>query len=128
MSSAEEALIVTTPSVSAIRDADKVVNILSGYSLSSVGLVVNRIRSDLIQRGEMMTPSDISRLLRTPPVGVIPEDDNITLYSQVGKVPQTTPSGRAFKLLSSTIESGQTNVYDYLEKKSVFKKIKRQGW
>lgn len=128
VSAAEEAIVVTTPSISAIRDADKVVNLLSGYDLNSVGLVVNRIRGDLVQKGEMMNTADISRLLRIPPIGVIPEDDNITLYSQVGRVPLDTQSGKAFKMLASTINSGQLNIFDYTEKRSRFRMFKRCGY
>ena len=112
VSAATEAIVVTTPHISAVRDADKVLSILSGYCLMSVGLVVNRVRGDMVSKGEMMSAGDIVRAVRCEPVGVIPEDDYITMYSQTGKVPFDTTSGRAFKMLASNVINGTKNIYD----------------
>ena len=109
VSAATEAIVVTTPSASAIRDADKVLSLLSGYRLDDVGLVVNRLRPDMVARGEMMSAADISRLLHTPAIGVIPEDDCITLYQQLGRVPDFALSEKAFGLLASNVINGTKN-------------------
>ena len=61
VSAATEAIVVTTPHISAVRDADKVLSILSGYCLMSVGLVVNRVRGDMVSKGEMMSAGDSAR-------------------------------------------------------------------
>lgn len=103
VSAANEALVVTTPSASAIRDADKVISLLTGYRLDDVSLVVNRVRADMVAHGEMMSAEDISRLLHTPAVGVIPEDDCITLYQQLGRVPDFALSERAYRLLADNV-------------------------
>lgn len=112
ISSAKEAIVVTTPSISAIRDADKVLSILAGYSLNVVNIVVNRVRPDMVVKGEMMSPSDIARLLRTPPLGVIPEDDCVTLYSQVGRVPDFALSDKAFRILAENLHFGNKKFFD----------------
>lgn len=126
VSAAEEAIVVTTPSVSAIRDADKVLSLLSSYEMLNVWLLVNRLRYDMVSRGEMMTVGDVARALRVTPIGAIPEDDNITLYSQVGKVPIDTASGRAFKMIAANLQSGTNSLCDFSDKgKGVFGKIKR---
>lgn len=106
VSAADEALVVTTPSASAIRDADKVLALLSSYRLNDVGLVVNRVRYDMVQRGEMLGAAEIGRLLHTPPVGIIPEDDCITLYQQLGRVPQFALSEKAMGLLAENVING----------------------
>ena len=103
VSAATEAIVVTTPSASAIRDADKVLTLLSAYRLEDISLVVNRIRPDMTARGEMMRAEDIARLLGTPAVGVIPEDDCVTLYQQLGRVPDFALSEKAFALLAKNI-------------------------
>lgn len=103
VSAATEAIVVTTPSASAIRDADKVLTLLSAYRLEDISLVVNRIRPDMTARGEMMRADDIARLLGTPAVGVIPEDDCVTLYQQLGRVPDFALSEKAFALLAKNI-------------------------
>lgn len=113
VSSAKEAIVVTTPSVSAIRDADKILSLLSGYRMETTSIVINRVRPDMVTRGEMMSPQDISRLLRTQPLGIIPEDDCITLYSQVGRVPGYAISDKAFKLLAENLHYGTGKVYEF---------------
>ncbi len=126
VSSAREAIVVTTPAVSAIRDADKVITLLSGYQLESISVVVNRIRGDMVSRGEMMSPSDITRLLRSEPIGIVPDDDLITLYSQVGKVPEYAASDKAFKYLAENVHYGTRKFYEY-NKWSFWSRFKRRA-
>ena len=64
VSCADEAIVVTTPSLTSLRDADKVISILNSYKLNKVGLVVNRARGDLIMSEKMLTPYDIQALLK----------------------------------------------------------------
>lgn len=76
---AEEALIVTTPHVSSLRDADRVSGILQRYRLDGIGLIVNFARKDLARRGEILTPEEISNTLRLPVRAVVPEDETFFL-------------------------------------------------
>ncbi len=79
-SACQEAIIVTTPHISAIKDADKVISLLSTYGLKGIGVVVNRVRKDLLNKGEILDPDSIVELLRCPLYGVIPESDRIGVY------------------------------------------------
>ncbi len=74
-SCAEEAIVVTTPHISAMRDADRVVTILGSYHFSDVGLVVNLVRRDMMRRGEILSSAEIASALRLPVRAVIPEED-----------------------------------------------------
>ncbi len=103
VSACEEAIVVTTPSASAIRDADKVIGLLASYRMRDVSLVVNRVRADMIARGEMLSASEISSLLHIVPIGVIPDDDMIALYQQLGKIPEHAPSNRAYDHLAKNV-------------------------
>lgn len=103
VSAADEAIVVTTPGASAIRDADKVASLLKSYKLSEISLVVNRVRGDMVARGEMMSAADIGELLHLPPIGVIPEDDCITLYQQLGRVPDFALSDKAYGALAANV-------------------------
>ncbi len=91
---AEEALLVTTPHISALRDADRVGNMLKGYRLSRIGLVVNMVRSDLVRRGEILTPEEIAKALRIPLTAIVPEEDKIFLENVADRV-------KAFKQLAN---------------------------
>ncbi len=110
VSSASEAIVVTTPSASAIRDADKVFRLLSTYNLKSTSLVVNMLRHDLVSRGEMLSPFEIAKLLHTTLVGAIPDDDVITVYQQLGKAPDFAPSRKAFEALVKNVVQGTFEV------------------
>lgn len=122
VSSADEAIVVTTPSASSIRDADKVISILAGYRLSDVSLVVNRVRPDMVLRGQMIGASEIGSLLHTPPIGVIPEDDMITLYQQLGSVPAGTVSDRAYDALASNVAERTKNFVDVNYRRGFFRR------
>ncbi len=106
VSSANEGIVVTTPSASAIRDADKVISLLSSYRLDDLSLVVNRLRYDMTRRGEMLSATEIGSLLHLPVIGAIPEDDHVTLSQQLGKVPDYAVSERCGELLAQNIENG----------------------
>lgn len=110
VSAAKEAIVVTTPHISAIRDADKVITLLSTYKLNDMGLVVNRVRGDLVARGDMLSGGDIARLLSLKPLGMIPEEDSLTLLGRMDN-----KSGRAenaYDLLAHNLMNGYGKLYD----------------
>ena len=109
---ATEAIIVVTPHLSSIRDADKVIGLLNDYDISYKGLVVNRVRGDLLLSGQMMTVENIVRALNLPLLGVIPEDDAIGLSNSTGARVQSIESARAFTLLSENIHNGSKKIFD----------------
>ena len=82
-SCATEAIIVTTPHVSAIKDADRTIGVLSTYPIKGMGVVVNRYRSDLFNRGEILDAESIAEILHVPLYGAIPESDKIGVYSTI---------------------------------------------
>lgn len=121
--SADEAIVVTTPSASAIRDADKVLCLLASYHLQDISLVVNRVRPDMIARGEMLGASEISSLLHAVPIGVIPEDDMITVYQQLGMLPQHAVSNRFYDILARNVAE-QSKVFVDVSAKRRFWRFK----
>lgn len=117
VSSADEGIVVTTPSASAIRDADKVISLLSSYHLKDISLVVNRVRADMVAKGEMIGASEIGALLHVPPIGIIPEDDMITLYQQLGAVPQNAISSKAYDALAINVSQCSKAYIDVTQRK-----------
>ena len=83
--SADEALIVTTPVPASVRDADKVSDLLAAYRLRRVEVVVNRVRGDLVRRGEALGVSEVKSALRLPVAGSVPEDDEVLFAATVGQ-------------------------------------------
>lgn len=109
VSSADEAIVVVTPHISSLRDADKVIGVLRSYRLDNIFLVVNRVRGDLVVDGSTLSPEQIEEVLKTEMIGVIPDDDKVLLCVNgiVGK------SGKAFKMLANNIEKGTNKIYRF---------------
>ena len=76
---ANRAIIVTTPEVSAIRDADRIIGLLEANEIKKIDLIINRLRSDLVRRGEMMTVEDVLDILGLPLLGIVPDDENVVI-------------------------------------------------
>ncbi len=111
ISVSDSAIVVCTPNLTSLRDADKVVSILKSYKLSSVGLVVNRARGDLMLDGQMMNPYEIEKLLKTRLIGVLPEEDSVFLSCGYN-LPKSSESAKAYKIFAKNIEEGNKKVFD----------------
>ncbi len=114
MLSADEAIVVTTPHISAVRDADKVISLLSTYKVDFLGVIINRIRGDMVIEKKMMSADEIAKLLRSRLIGVIPEDDKLSLYSNIHKGnAYRSESNIAYNCLADCIINGKGRLYDY---------------
>ncbi|XP_072995673.1 septum site-determining protein minD homolog, chloroplastic [Typha latifolia] len=74
---ANEAVLVTTPDITALRDADRVTGLLECDGIRDIKMVVNRVRTDLIRGEDMMSVLDVQEMLGLPLLGVIPEDAEV---------------------------------------------------
>ena len=115
VSCSQEALVVTTASLSALRDADKVLSVLRSYVQEKIGLVINLARGDLMVEGESLTVEQVQSLLKTKVVGVIPQDDLI-LKSKNCYLPENSSVGEAFKRLAESILSEKVKLYNPMQK------------
>lgn len=113
--SANEALVVVTPHISSVRDADKVLSILASYDLLSKYLVINRVRGDFIATSETLEVEEIIRFLRTKLLGVIPESDDITKGYMVEES-NSYELNRAVSLLAENLHNGTRKIYDCAKK------------
>lgn len=113
---ANEAIIVVTPHISSIRDADKVLSLLNNYKLTNKYLVINRVRGDLILNGEMFSVESIVDAMKISILGVIPDDDDISTLSSIGGFSGSMSSGRAFTLLAENLHAGTKKVFDCTNK------------
>jgi len=82
---ADEAIIVTNPEVSAIRDADRIIGLLETFEKFNHRLIINRVRSDLVRKGQMLAVRDVKDILNVEILGVIPEDERILRASNKGE-------------------------------------------
>ncbi len=92
--------MVTTPEVSAIRDADRIVGLLEANEFSKIELVINRIRYDMVKRGDMMNADDVvDIILSIPLIGIVPDDENVVIATNQGEplVESQTLAGKAYQ-------------------------------
>ncbi len=114
---ADEAILVTTPHISAVRDADKVLAMLVNYQIGLVQLVVNRARGDLMLSGDMLSVDTIKEYLNIPLLGIVPEDDQITCQSLTGgAVSPDSESHIAYAMLASRLHNGSNEIFDCTKK------------
>ncbi len=85
VAAAREALIVTTPEIAAVRDADRVVGLLEANSVKKIQLVVNRVRPAMVAANNMMSVKDVQEILAIPVVGVIPDDEKVIVSTNRGE-------------------------------------------
>ena len=74
---ADRAIVVTNPEVSAVRDADRIIGLLEANEISNIQLIINRIRQDMVKRGDMMDKQDIVEILAIDLIGMVPDDESI---------------------------------------------------
>ncbi len=112
VSLAEEALVVTTPHLSSLRDADKVITILTSYNITSKRFVINRARGDLIQDKLMFDVHDIGKTLGIEFGGVIPDDDRVLTNTSATISNNKYALNRAFEILTNNIITGGKKLFD----------------
>ncbi|GBF86903.1 hypothetical protein AsFPU3_3980 [Aphanothece sacrum FPU3] len=81
----QEAIIVTTPEMAAVRDADRVVGLLESEEVKKIHLIVNRVRPQMIQLNQMISVEDILEILVVPLVGIVPDDERIIISTNRGE-------------------------------------------
>ncbi|MDR3589317.1 MAG: septum site-determining protein MinD [Negativicutes bacterium] len=92
---AEKAIIVTTPEVSAVRDADRIIGLLEAEGKHNPKLIINRIRPHMVKKGDMMDIDDIIEILAVDLLGVIPEDEYIVISTNRGEPAIVNPASKA---------------------------------
>ncbi len=92
---AEQALVVATPEVSSVRDADRIIGLLEAERMPPPRLIINRMRASMVRRGDMMDISDIIDILAIELIGVVPEDEAIVVSTNRGEPAALLPSSRA---------------------------------
>ena len=115
----DEAILVATPTMSSLRDADKVISILKSYEIENIKIVLNRVRGDLILENKMIDPFSVERLLKTEIVGIIPEEDEVFLSCGY-EIPSRSRAGKAMKMLTENVNVGSKKMFDTTKKYSGF--------
>jgi len=124
---ADSALIVTTPEVPAIRDADRVVGLLSAKGLEP-RLILNRLDLNMVARGDMLSVPDVQEILGIELIGVVERDENIIVAANCGEpvvYNQKSKAGPAFNRIAARL-CGEAVLNPYLSSESLWGRISRR--
>ncbi len=126
---ASEALVVTTPEMSAVRDADRIIGLLEAREeIESYKLLINRVRPNLIKSNDMMSVEDVAEILSADLIGIIPEDTGIITSTNKGEPivnDENSLAGRAYRNVAHRIMGEEVPFLNLEEETSFMTKVKK---
>jgi septum site-determining protein MinD len=85
ISAAQEAIIVTNPEITAVRDADRVIGLLEAFGIKRINLIINRLKPKMVEKNQMMSVEDVLEILAIPLLGIVPDDEEVIIASNKGE-------------------------------------------
>ncbi len=116
VSASKEAIVVTNPEVSAVRDADRVIGLLNTNGINPVQLVLNRVRPKMIASQEMLSVDDVTDILALPLLGLVLEDEQVIVSTNRGE-PLTlsginSPAARCYSNIARRLQGDDIPLID----------------
>ena len=121
IAAAREALVVTTPEVSAIRDADRVIGLLHANDIRHARLIINRIKPEMVRQGDMMDSCDVLEMLGVEAIGLVPADDRVITSTNNGTLvvyDTQSASGREFVRIAARLDGEHIPLIEPIEERS----------
>jgi septum site-determining protein MinD len=115
IASADDVLIITNPEVSAVRDADRIIGLIEAEEKGPGMLVLNRVKPEMVRRGDMLATEDILDVLAIELIGIIPEDESVIVASNRGTAAALDPrskAGEAFRNIARRLNGEQVPFQD----------------
>jgi septum site-determining protein MinD len=125
---ADRAIIITTPEVSAVRDADRIIGLLESHEIKDTRLIINRIKMNMVKRGDMLSIEDVIDLLAVELIGVVPDDEKIQSTTNRGEPvinEEKSPAGLAYRNISKRILGENVPLMLLDGRKGFFDRIKK---
>lgn len=125
---ARKALVVTTPEVSAIRDADRIIGLLEAEELKDIHLIINRLRIDMIKKGDMMSVEDVVDILAVPLIGTLPDEETVVVATNQGEPLAGKPGlcGQGYLNICKRLLGEEVPFLDLENKKGFFGRLFRK--
>ena len=130
---ADRALVISTPDVSSVRDADRVIGIIDAKSEKAQRgeevekhVIINRIKPELVERGDMLNVEDVLNILALPLIGVVPDCEKVISSTNMGEPiirDLKAQSGEAYRRISKRILGEDVEFIDLSVKKGFFKRM-----
>lgn len=125
---ADRAIVVTTPEVSAVRDADRIIGLLEANEIRNPKLLINRLRADMVKRGDMMSIDDIIDILAIGLIGVVPDDEKIVVSTNRGEpaiTDEKSLAGQAYRNVVKRIKGEDVPFMSFNEDQGFMLKLKK---
>jgi septum site-determining protein MinD len=125
---ADEVLIVTTPEIAAVRDADRIIGLLEAEEKNTPRLIINRFKPDMAQRGDMLGTSDVIEILAIELIGIVPEDEAIIISTNKGvpaALDEKALAGQAFRNIAQRIIGEDVPFLNLRDTSSIFTRLVR---
>ncbi|MCL1877543.1 MAG: septum site-determining protein MinD [Defluviitaleaceae bacterium] len=125
---ADKAIVVTTPEISAVRDADRIIGLLEANEIRDPLLILNRIRVNMVKRGDMMTLEDVTEVLAIDVLGIVPDDESIVVSTNKGEpavADKSSFAGQAFRDICRRINGETVPLMDLDQQNGFMSKIKK---
>jgi septum site-determining protein MinD len=107
-------VVITNPEVSSVRDADRIIGLIEAEEKGPARLIINRLKPEMVRRGEMLTVNDVVELLAIDLIGIIPDDENVVLSTNRGLpivLDGKSRSGQAFRNISRRLQGEDVPIY-----------------
>jgi len=125
---ADIVVVITNPEVSAVRDADRIIGLIEAEEKGPARLIINRIKPEMVKRGEMLTTDDVLELLAVDLIGIVPDDENVITSTNRGipiAIDGRSKAGQAFRNIAKRIRGEQVPFLDLEERGGLFGKLSR---
>jgi len=107
---ADIVVVITNPEVSAVRDADRVIGLVEAEEKGPARLIINRLKPEMVRRGDMLATEDVLELLAIDLLGIVPEDEHILMSTNRGTpivLDGRSLAGQAFRNIARRLQ-GET--------------------
>ena len=124
---ASRAIVVATPEVASIRDADRIIGLLEKNNIRNLDLILNRIRIEMVKRGDMMSVEDVSEILAIRLLGVLPDDEQVVVATNQGEtvIEMDSLAGKGYNNICRRIIGEEVPFLNLDQNKGVLHKISR---
>ncbi len=130
---ADRAIVVSTPDVSAVRDADRVIGIIDAKSQKAKDglevqkhVVINRLKPEMVEKGSMLSIDDVLGILALPLIGVVPDDDKIVTSTNEGEpiyYDRSSLASEAYRRIAKRVLGNEVSFLDLKVKKGLFGRL-----
>ncbi|HSM55540.1 MAG TPA: septum site-determining protein MinD [Candidatus Sulfomarinibacteraceae bacterium] len=126
---ADQILIVTNPEVSAVRDADRIIGLIEAEEKGPGKLIINRLKPEMVARGDMLSVADVVDILAIDLLGVIPEDEAILVSSNRGlpvamSSANSTSASQAFRNIARRLEGNDVPLMELEPQGGLFHRLR----